>query len=53
MSEAASAPLPAPNSQTSCVPVACRACATWRARARPNSGVSSGAVTKSLPCEGK
>ena len=45
----ASAPVPAPNSQTSSVPVASSAWATWRARVWPNRGVSSGAVTKSLP----
>ena len=31
------------------LPLDCKACTTWRARARPNSGDSSGAVTKSLP----
>jgi len=33
----------------SSVPVASSAWATWRARVWPKSGVSSGAVTKSLP----
>ena len=49
MSCSASAPDPAPNSHTSFVPVARRLCATCAARARPNRGDSSGAVTKSLP----
>ena len=48
----ASAPLPAPNSQTSEQPVAASACATWRPSVRPNQGESSGAVTKSLPLPG-
>jgi hypothetical protein len=45
----ASAPEPAPNSQTSSVPVAASASPTCAASAWPNSGLSSGAVTKSLP----
>jgi len=45
----ASAPLPAPNSHSSSTPQASIACATCTASARPNSGDSSGAVTKSLP----
>ena len=46
---AASLPVPAPNSITSRVPLACSACATGRASVAANSGDSSGAVTKSLP----
>ena len=49
---AASAPLPAPNSITVSVPLTASACATCFASARPNSGDSSGAVTKSEPCCG-
>ena len=51
-SSAASAPEPAPNSQTSSLPEAASASSTWRDSARPNSGDSSGAVTKSLPPSG-
>ena len=44
--------LPAPNSHTSSTPQASIAGATWRASVRPNSGVISGPVMKSLPEEG-
>ena len=49
---AASAPEPAPNSHTSSVPVRSQRLRHLPASARPNSGVSSGAVTKSLPDAG-
>ena len=49
----ASAPEPAPNSQTSSVPVAARLSAICSASAWPNSGDNSGAVMKSLPEAGR
>ena len=52
-SSAASAPEPAPNSHTSSLPERVQRLGHLaRASARPNSGDSSGAVTKSLPLSG-